>query len=399
MTTLTSVPATFVVSTTTTISTPPVVQAATVTFAIPAGTYLSATWGLNNALWSLLSVGGGNTINATIGVSDTVQLGGYRNGTARHTDTPAVTAAQLVDINAAAGGLLTVVVGPLSAAAGTNQHDSVTVDASASFTLTLNGCTYAIAPSSASYGAAGGSGTFGLTTTSGCPWSAVASDTWLHTSSTGTGNGTVSYTVDANGGAMRSATITVGVQAFTVTQTACSYSLSPTSAHYGAAGGSGTFGVTTDSSCAWTAISQVSWLHTVSTGTGNGTVSYTVDVNLGFARTGTITVEGMIFTVTQDAAAPSVTILTNAQVLADHSNSLYAHIKFTAGYVQGVNLWSVFGAPIVTSFVDVRPMGWATGAVVNGVLVLYDPATGLELASGSSAVTGAEVWLLEEGTQ
>jgi hypothetical protein len=46
----------------------------------------------------------------------------------------------------------------------------------------------------------------------------VANQDWIHTSSSGSGNGTVNYTIDANAGAMRSGTITVGGQNFTVNQ-------------------------------------------------------------------------------------------------------------------------------------------------------------------------------------
>ena len=56
-----------------------------------------------------------------------------------------------------------------------------------------------------------------------------------------TGSGTLNYSVAANAGLARTGTITVGGQAFTVNQAAgCSYSLSPTSASFAAAGGSGT---------------------------------------------------------------------------------------------------------------------------------------------------------------
>jgi hypothetical protein len=58
--------------------------------------------------------------------------------------------------------------------------------------------------------------------------------------------------------------------------------------------------VTAGNTCAWTAATTNSWLHTTSSGTGSGTVLYTVDINLGFsARTGAITVGGQTFVVNQ----------------------------------------------------------------------------------------------------
>ena len=59
-----------------------------------------------------------------------------------------------------------------------------------------------------------------VTATAGCNWSAVSNDAWIHVTSggTGTGNGTVNYTVDANTGAARNGTITIAGQTFTVNQ-------------------------------------------------------------------------------------------------------------------------------------------------------------------------------------
>mgnify|MGYP003896955415 CR=1 FL=1 len=48
-----------------------------------------------------------------------------------------------------------------------------------------------------------------MTTDSGCAWSATTTDSWIHTTSSGSGSGTVNYSVDANAGAARNGTITV----------------------------------------------------------------------------------------------------------------------------------------------------------------------------------------------
>ena len=87
--------------------------------------------------------------------------------------------------------------------------------------------------------------------------------------------------------------------------TACTYSISPTSANFGSAGGTGSVSVTAGVGCAWTAVSNASWIHVTSggSGTGNGTVGYTVDVNSSSSRTGTMTVAGETFTVSQSGAA------------------------------------------------------------------------------------------------
>lgn len=81
----------------------------------------------------------------------------------------------------------------------------------------------------------------------------------------------------------------------------CTYSLTPASATIGGAGGSGSFTVTTfpTTGCNWTAVSNANWITTGSSSGGGGTASYTVAANFGSARSGTLTVAGQTFTVTQ----------------------------------------------------------------------------------------------------
>ena len=84
---------------------------------------------------------------------------------------------------------------------------------------TGSACSFSLAPTSASYGSSGGSGTFSVSTSSGCTWSATSDSAWLTTGSSGSGSGSVSYSVASNGASSsRTGTITAGGQAFTVTQ-------------------------------------------------------------------------------------------------------------------------------------------------------------------------------------
>jgi uncharacterized protein (TIGR03437 family) len=72
------------------------------------------------------------------------------------------------------------------------------------------------------------------------------------------------------------------------------------------AGGSGAASVTASpGNCAWTAVSDVPWITITSgnSGSGNGAVTFSVDPNRGPARTGTLRIGGVTFTVLQDAAA------------------------------------------------------------------------------------------------
>ena len=86
----------------------------------------------------------------------------------------------------------------------------------------------------------------------------------------------------------------------------CSYSISPSSRSFGLSGGTGSVTVTAGSGCAWTATSNAGFVTITSgaSGSGNGTVNYSVAA-AGSSRTGTLTIAGQTFTVTQ---APSTGI-------------------------------------------------------------------------------------------
>jgi UDP-N-acetylmuramyl tripeptide synthase len=101
--------------------------------------------------------------------------------------------------------------------------------------------------------------------------------------------------------------VAIAGQTFTVNQAAfvapCSYSIAPTSQSVPVLGGTGTVTVTTTSACAWTATSNAPWLSITSgaNGTGSGTVGFAAAANIGAQRTGTLTIAGQTFTVTQPA--------------------------------------------------------------------------------------------------
>jgi len=94
-----------------------------------------------------------------------------------------------------------------------------------------------------------------------------------------------------------------------VTGTSCTYSISPSSQSFDSVGGAASVSVTAPSGCSWTATSNAAWITITAgaSGSGNGSVSYSVATNAGTARTGTMTIAGQTFTVTQAAVAPSCT--------------------------------------------------------------------------------------------
>ncbi len=82
-------------------------------------------------------------------------------------------------------------------------------------------CSYSVSPTGESFTASGGRSSLSVTSSSDCNWLAASHETWITIEGgrNGTGNGTVSYAVAANGDpASRTATITVGGQTFLVNQ-------------------------------------------------------------------------------------------------------------------------------------------------------------------------------------
>ncbi len=189
----------------------------------------------------------------------------------------------------------------------TSTTNSLYTDTSdAAFTISGAGCVYSISPTSIFFPVAGGTGNVNVTASAGCAWTAASNVPWIAITAgaTGTGSGTVTYTVFANTGNLRTGTMTIAGKTFTVTQDgsgACTYAIVPTNQIFNAAGGSGSVTVTAPAGCAWTAVSNAAWITVTggAAGSGNGTVTYSVGANAGGARTGTMTIAGQTFTVNQ----------------------------------------------------------------------------------------------------
>ena len=190
-------------------------------------------------------------------------------------------------------------------------------------------CTYTLNPTTQPVQAAGG-GPFTTAVTTSCSWTA-SSDSWITMTSatSGTTNGTIVYTVQANTGPARFGRITLqgegGTATLTVSQDAaqCTYALNPTSQPVVAGGSSFNTALVVAASCSgsWTASSDVPWITNISPGSGttSATIAYTVQVNSGAARTGHVIVQGAggtaTLTVSQDAAACSYQLSPSTQVV------------------------------------------------------------------------------------
>ena len=203
----------------------------------------------------------------------------------------------------------------VAANTGTTSRSGTMTIGGQTFTVTQPGttpCSYTISPTSSNLGSsAAATGTVAITTGASCGWTATSNAAWLTISNgaSGSGNGSVTYNVAANTStASRTGTMTIAGQTFSVTQAgvACTFTISPNNSSYGASAGTGTVAVTAGSGCSWSATSNAAWLtiNSGASGSGNGSVTFSVAANTGTAaRTGTLTIAGQSYTVTQ--AAPS----------------------------------------------------------------------------------------------
>lgn len=108
----------------------------------------------------------------------------------------------------------------------------------------------------------------------------------------------------------------------------CNYSISSSSATFGASGGSGSITVTTSQGCNWTVANNVSWVTIVSGGNGNnsGVVTYSVAQNDSTgARSSSFTVAGKTFTVIQEGKSSNDTSASGISV--DKSSIDFGDVK------------------------------------------------------------------------
>jgi hypothetical protein len=199
---------------------------------------------------------------------------------------------------------------------GAARNGTLTV-AGRTVSVAQAGCSFTLTPTSATFGPGGGSGSTAVTTSPTCEWTASETESWLSITSgaSGTGSGTVAFSVQSTTGSARTGVITIGGQTFTVQQSGCSYSINPTSTSIGAAGGNGNFALTTTNGCTWTATPSDSWIAISGSNNGNqsATINFTVQPNVTPARTGTISVGNQTFTVNQASGCnplPSPTVFT-----------------------------------------------------------------------------------------
>jgi uncharacterized repeat protein (TIGR03803 family) len=272
-------------------------------------------------------------------------------------------------------------------------------------------CVLVLEETNASFDATGGAGSVVFDANgSNCQWTAQSSSPWIAITSgstpcagqvcpitpglfCGCGNGTVTYSIDANtSSAQRVGTLAVAGETYTVTQagSACTVSLGATNASFGPSGGSGKIQVTgSASTCTWSAISNDAFI-TITAGattSGPGTITYVVSPNTnGVELTGSISVANQTFTVNQTFEQCALSVSPTRVKLNANGGTKKAHVKTRFANCQ----WSaVSNDPFIT--ITAGPTGLGKGAFT------YSVATNSTTMSrtGTVAVAGETITIVQ----
>ncbi|MGD1020777.1 MAG: choice-of-anchor tandem repeat GloVer-containing protein, partial [Verrucomicrobiia bacterium] len=175
-------------------------------------------------------------------------------------------------------------------------------------------CSYELGSTNATFAASGGADTVSVIASNGCAWSATNNESFITitSGSSGSGNGTVHYSVAANTSSNEQVgTMTIAGKTFTVTESGtssssggCTYELSATNVILTAKGGVKTVSVKVKgtSGCEWTAVSNDPFITITSgtNGTTSGKVAFSVPGNTNTTPlSGTITIADQTVTVVQ----------------------------------------------------------------------------------------------------
>ena len=171
----------------------------------------------------------------------------------------------------------------------------------------------------------------------------------------------------------------------------CTYSITPTSQSFNSSGGTGSVvSVIAPAGCSWTASSNAGWINITSSssGSGNGTVSYSVSANTGSSRTGTITIAGKTFTVTQTGITCTYSISPTIKPFS--SSGGRGSVSITAA--DGCS-WTTFSN---TSWITITSGGSGSG---NGT-VNYTVASNTSIGSrtGMMTIAGEMFTVIQTGT-
>jgi hypothetical protein len=257
-------------------------------------------------------------------------------------------------------------------------------------------CTYAVVPAQQSVPAAGG--TFAVTVTAplGCGWIATASDAFITPSAVnGSGNATITYTVAANTGATRSATVNVAGQEVVISQAAAlitctGFMITPTYANVAATAGSQNVTISgSPLGCqggTWSASPNAAWLGVspiMGVGPGTATVSWTENT-LASSRSSSVTIAGNAFAVTQTGtSATGFYTLTPCRLL-DTRNPVgpFGGPSLQTGSARNLLVGGqcAVASDAMAVAVNVAAVAPATG----GYVTMYPGPTGAQLPTAST---------------
>jgi len=172
----------------------------------------------------------------------------------------------------------------------------------------------------------------------------------------------------------------------------CSYTLSPTSQSFSSGGGSGSFSVSAESGCSWSATTSQGWIHITggSSGSGNGTVSFTVDTRSNASdRSGSITVADKSFTISQSGAS-SCTYSISPSSRSHSATGGSATVSVTCG---GGCSW---GASSNKSWITVS--GGSSGSGNGTVSYSVGTNSGSSSRTGTITIAGKTFTVSQSGT-
>lgn len=211
-------------------------------------------------------------------------------------------------------------------------------------------------------------GGYSILTAGSGTWTASTAASWITITprTNGTAGESCIYVVSANFSAdTRQGVIAIGGNNHTVTQTGYDATLTPQSATYGIAGGTGSIAVATAAGVSWSAASTTSWItvHTTN-GIANGTVLYSVAPYGGVVtRVGSLLVGSKTFLVTQTGT--DVNISPSAVDKAYSSDIIQVSVTALVGTLWTVvanNPWITvvdpgngFGDSVITLAIGTNP--------------------------------------------
>ena len=272
------------------------------------------------------------------------------------------------------------------------------------YTITQFGstCSLAVNPASVIATAAGGLATVNVSTSNAaCTWTASGLNA---APASGTGSGAVTFTIPSTNSVSPpplSATVQLtsgGTPAiFNVTQTgvACTVTLSASSASIGSAGGTGSVTVSTPAGCAYNTVSGPSWINVTSGGSGAGpagVLAYTVTANsTTMSRSGTLSIGGEDYSITQDPTPCSVTVDASASGSPFGSGGGSGRLAVTA---NGSNCSWMASSPV--SWAAVAPAFGVGNGTIN--VAVTSNASSTVARTANLTVAGQTVALTQGGT-